>query len=111
MKGQGMHYLKKSGYKYKGELKNNKFYRKGKLIYNNKNIYEDSFVDWYKSGKDKLVFSDGAYYEGHFDKNSICGKSKFNYKDEKNYKGIWKNNIMDGKRIFIWGSNFKYNVE
>ena len=66
------------------------------------------FKNGKKEGKGKLIFEEGDIYEGDFSEDKFNGEGCFKWKDGREYKGIWKDNQMNGKGIFIWDKNTWY---
>lgn len=68
----------------KGEFENG-YFKKGKIIFNNCNVYEGEFKDNIFSGKGKLSTPLGNVYEGFFDRGLPHGDGKLELSNGKTY--------------------------
>ena len=81
---------------------------KGRLIFENGDIYEGDFVDGKRTGKGRLIWKNGDVYEGDFVDNKRTGKGKFIWRDKGNiycgniYEGDFLNGKRTGKGRLIW---------
>ena len=111
MEGSGIYYSLKYKYNYTGEFLENKFDGKGKIIYEEHdlyNYYEGDFSEGYMHGSGNLIYKDGSCYKGNFDKNNFKGNGVFIFADGRKYNGTWKKNKMDGTGVFTWKDGTKY---
>ncbi len=110
----GIYISSQNKYTYTGEFANNKFDGKGKIMYEENDIYdvytsyEGNFSEGYMHGEGNLIFSDDSNYEGNFDKNCFEGNGIFYFANGRKYNGNWKKNNMDGIGEFIWEDGTKY---
>ena len=111
MEGFGIYYSSKYKYKYTGEFFDNKFDGKGKIIYEQSDIYnyyEGNFSEGYMHSSGNLIFNDGSCYKGNFNKNYFEGNGIFIFTNGRKYNGSWKKNRMDGVGVFTWEDGTKY---
>ena len=111
LEGSGIYYSLKYKYNYTGEFLENKFDGKGKIIYEEHdlyNYYEGDFSEGYMHGSGNLIYKDGSCYKGNFDKNNFKGNGVFIFADGRKYNGTWKKNKMDGTGVFTWKDGTKY---
>lgn len=78
---------------YTGEIKNSRMNGKGKLTYDNGDVYEGELVNGVFSGQGKFTSSKGWTYEGEFRSGQPHGKGKLTAKDKTVYKGQFKQGI------------------
>ena len=114
IEGSGIYISSQNKYTYTGEFVKNKFDGKGKINYEENDIYdiytsyEGNFSEGYMHGEGNLIFSDDSNYEGNFDKNCFEGNGIFYFANGRKYNGNWKKNNMDGIGEFIWEDGTKY---
>ena len=81
---------------YEGEIKDNQYNGKGKLIDTKKNeIYEGNFKNNQKHGEGVLTFSDKSKYIGNFE-NDEFSEGELKWINGDNYKGNFKDGIFNG---------------
>ena len=102
----------KSGPKYKGNLKGDKYEGKGKYIYESDDIYEGDYEDNKNKGKGVYYFKEGHKNEGEFIDDKMERRGTYYYNDEKydrlKYEGGWKNYLKDGRGIYYFKKGDKY---
>ena len=82
-----------NGDKYIGYINNNKRDGKGKMIFNNGNIYDgDWLYDVFIKGI--ISYKNGEEYEGYINNNKREGKGKMKYNNGDIYDGNWINDFF-----------------
>jgi len=88
---------------FEGDIKNYLRNGKGKFI-SDSETYEGDWEEDQKNGEGTLIFKDGSKYVGQFRNNQFNGKGKIESNDGFYYCGDFLNNQMDGKG-YLRGSN------
>jgi len=88
----------KSGDRYSGEVRNNKFNGNGTYTFRDGNKYTGQFVDGKFNGQGIIEYFNGGKYYGGFKNNKFNGKGTFTYANGINemYEGDWKNGLEEG---------------
>jgi len=90
---------------YTGGILNGKCHGKGKLTFENGEVYEGDFVDDKPQGKGKQTVENGDVYEGDFIDGKPQGKGKFTYSNGGVYEGDVVYNMRHGKGKFTFGGD------
>lgn len=64
---------KRNGYRYTGELRENKFHGHGEEYWPDGTFYKGVFVDGLKTGRGQILFTNGDTYEGEFFEGKMHG--------------------------------------
>jgi hypothetical protein len=64
---------------------------KGKMIYNNGDMYEGDWKNDKMEGYGKFIYNNGDIYEGDWKDNKREGHGKYIYSNGNIYEGDWKN--------------------
>ena len=94
---------------YKGDLKNNKPFGRGKIIYDGIGIFDGEFNGEFHKGKGKINYNDGSTYEGEWEnfKRQNYGILQFSNLDQ--YEGEFKDDLFEGKgRLNLFDKNLIY---
>lgn len=78
---------------YTGYVKNHRMNGKGRLVYDNGDVYEGHFVNGVFNGQGTFTSSTGWTYEGQFKNGQADGKGILTAKDGKVYEGTFKQGI------------------
>ena len=97
-------------YIYIGNIEENKFHGKGKLIDNKGNIYEGMFSGGGRWGVGKFFFTDGCIYEGNYENDEMNGYGIFKWNNGISYKGTFDKGIFHGNGILKWENDKIYNI-
>jgi len=78
-----------------GSFENNQF-KKGALIYDNRDKYVGEFLDNKRHGEGIYYYTNGSYYKGEWRRNLKHGKGKYYDKNNDMFvQGVWENNKID----------------
>lgn len=85
---------------YVGEIINSKLNGKGKLFFNNKDVYFGQFEDNKIQGFGTYYYKDGTIYTGEFVNGKRHGIGNLIDPNKNKYQGQWSDNKMHGKGIY-----------
>lgn len=80
---------------YEGKTnKNGEPHGKGKVTWDDGDIYEGEFYNGDYHGVGKLIFEDGEIYEGEFKKGFMCGNGQITYPNGSVQYGVWEDDTL-----------------
>ena len=82
---------------YKGNLKDNKPFGEGKLIYNGIGIFKGKFNGDYHKGKGEILYDDGSSYKGEWENFKKQNYGVFTFQNFDRYEGEFQNDLFEGK--------------
>jgi hypothetical protein len=93
----------------------------GRVIYENKEIYEGDFVDGVRIGKGSYTYENGDFYSGGFDENRKHGLGQLEYRRKSaeadtesqpcSYHGYFANGAKHGQGTFRYSNGDIYSGE
>ena len=94
--------VKDNKYIYKGELKDNKPFGQGELIYNNIGIFKGEFSGQYHKGKGQILYDDGSSYKGEWENFKRQNYGTLELDNLDRYEGEFKDDLYEGKgKLFL----------
>jgi uncharacterized protein (TIGR02145 family) len=95
-----------------GEWENQIPINKGKVIFQNGDIYEgewsgfekNDFYYWQINGQGKMIYKNGDIYEGKFKNDELSGNGKMIYKNGNVYSGNWLGSKPNGFGNMIYSN-------
>ena len=108
LNGKGIKFIFEKNQIYKGDFINS--LREGNGIDESEgNKYEGQFIKDKKSGKGKINFNNGDIYEGDFENNKFNGEGHYIWKKNGHeYIGQYLNGQFNGKGFYKWGNEEYY---
>ena len=94
---------------YKGTLKDNKPFGKGKLIYEGIGIFEGEFNGEYHKGKGEIIYNDGSSYKGEWENFKRQNYGVLEFPNFDKYEGEFKDDLFEGKgKLILFERNLIY---
>jgi hypothetical protein len=70
--------------------------------------YIGSYLHGKKDGKGKMVYENGNIYDGEWKDDKREGQGKMIQTDGTTFEGQWKDNHLNGEGIIVWANGRKY---
>ncbi len=81
---------------------------KGRILYDNGDIFEGHFKNGLPNGKGRKTKADQSFYEGNYVLGKCEGQGKLVMPDGAVYDGAWADNQFNGKGMFAEPDGSKY---
>ncbi len=81
----------------KGEIVDGEGEGKGRMFYENGNLYEGMWKNGKREGYGQMWYFDKDFYKGHWKDGKREGYGEMKYSDGDIYQGYWKNNKQEGE--------------
>ncbi|MBQ8684476.1 MAG: hypothetical protein IJ518_08190 [Clostridia bacterium] len=93
---------------YTGNLVEGGIQGKGKMVWDNGDVYEGDWVGGVYHGHGTITWASGSTYTGQFDNGVVNGKGKMVWNNGDVYEGDWVNAAYHGQGTLVWASGAKY---
>ena len=108
MEGYGIYYIKDANVITEGVwMKGNLIF--GRIFLPTEDIYEGEINNNVFNGKGKIIFSNGEKYIGDFSEGEISGIGTYYYPDQTVYSGSIKNGLFNGIGKMNWVNGTEYH--
>ena len=96
-------------YIYSGELKDNKPFGKGELIYKDIGIFKGEFSGQYHKGKGEIFYDDGSSYKGEWENFKRQNFGTLELANLDRYEGEFKDDLYEGRgKLYLTERNLVY---
>ena len=95
---------------YKGEMKDNKPFGKGEIIFQDIGIFKGEFNGEYHKGKGEIFYDDGSSYKGEWENFKRQNYGIYEMTNFDRYEGEFKDDLYEGKgKLFLSERNLVYD--